>query len=128
MEQTTASMEGFPAPISGTGTGTGTCTGVSWIQGHALALLEHHGAVAVHQHAVLEMPAHGAPEHAALHVSTLADQIADRVLVRRADHVLLDDRPLVERLRGVVRGGTDQLHAALSRLMVGLSPGEGRQK
>src|SRR6185295_4608281 len=91
-------------------------------------LLEHHRAVAVHQHAVFEVPAHGAPEHAALHVSTLADQIADRILVCGADHVLFDDRPLVERLGRVVRGGADQLHAALGRLMIRLAAGEGGQE
>ncbi len=42
--------------------------------------------------------------------------------------VLLDDRPLVEVLRHVVGRRTDQLYAAILRLLVGPAARERRQK
>jgi hypothetical protein len=48
--------------------------------------------------------------------------------VRGADHVLLDDRALVEVGGRVVGGGADQLHAALVGLVIGPPPAEGRQE
>ena len=52
----------------------------------------------------------------------------DRVAVRHARHVLLDDRPLVEVARRVVRGRADELHAALVGLVIGLAADERRQE
>ncbi|GAA5210838.1 hypothetical protein GCM10023323_40060 [Streptomyces thinghirensis] len=45
-----------------------------------------------------------------------------------ADDVLLDDRPLVEVLGDVVRGGTHQFHPALLGLGVGGGANEGRKE
>ena len=45
-----------------------------------------------------------------------------------ADHVLLDDRALVEVLGRVVGGGADQLHAAVVRALVGAGAREGGQE
>jgi hypothetical protein len=57
---------------------------------------EHHGLVAVHQHAVFEVVAQAAREHGLLDVLAVAHHVLDRVGVVDADHVLLDDRALVE--------------------------------
>ena len=63
---------------------------------------------------------HRAGEDAALDVGAQAGERGHVVAVRHADHVLLDDRARVELLGDVVRGGADQLHAAVVRLVVGL--------
>jgi hypothetical protein len=59
------------------------------------------------------------------HVSPLADEIFHRVAVRGPDHVLPDDRPLVEVAGGVVSGGADQLHAALVGMLIRAPAAEG---
>lgn len=62
---------------------------------------------------------------AALDIAALA-QVFGRIAVADALDVLVDDRALVEVARHVMRGGADQLDAALMRLMVGartLEPG-----
>ena len=56
------------------------------------------------------------------------NQIVERIAVGDADHVLLDDRAIVEHLGDVVAGGADQLHAAGERLVVGLGADERRQE
>src|SRR5262249_27227940 len=86
---------------------------------------EHHRLVLEHEDAVLEVPADGACQHGALEVAALAQQVRDRIAVRRARDVLLDDRAFVEVGGGVVRGGADQLDAALLRLVVRLAALEG---
>jgi hypothetical protein len=75
---------------------------------------EDDGLVAAADHPVLAVPEHGAGQDRALHVRAAALQIGDRVGVADADDVLLDDRPLVQFLRHVVRGGADQ-HAGRVR-------------
>src|SRR5262249_36399488 len=48
----------------------------------------------------------------------LQNHVLDRIAVGHADHVLLDDRPFVERRRHVMAGSTNQFHAARKCLMV----------
>src|SRR5437667_5218260 len=90
--------------------------------------LENHRLVAVHQHAVLDMPAHRAGEHHALDIATDGGEIVGAQRMIDALDVLLDDRPLVELSGDVVRRRADQLDAAVMRLRVGLRTLEARQK
>ena len=62
----------------------------------ARSIHEHHGLAAVEEHAVLEMMAHRARQHAAFDVAALADEIVRRVAMGDALDVLLDDRAFVE--------------------------------
>src|SRR3546814_14140308 len=48
------------------------------------------------------------------------DHLLRRERVIHANHVLLDDRPLVQVRRNKMRRRTDQLHAALMRAMIRL--------
>ena len=57
---------------------------------------EHHGLAAVEDHAVLEVMAHGARQHAALDIAALAHEIFRRVAMADALDVLVDDRALIE--------------------------------
>src|ERR1700761_7394178 len=93
----------------------------------ARSIHEHHGLAAVEDHAILQMMAHGARQHAAFDIAALADEIVRRVAVTDAFDVLVDDRPLVEITRDIMRRGADQLDAALMRLMVGPCALEARQ-
>src|SRR5690349_22003463 len=77
-----------------------------------------HGAIAVHEHAMLHVPLHRPRQYRALDVAAGAHAILEGGCMVDARHVLLDDRPLVERGGDVVRGGTDELHATAMRLVV----------
>ncbi len=89
---------------------------------------EHHGLAAVEDHPVLEMMPHGARQHAAFDVAALANQIAGRIAVADAFDILVDDRAFIERAGDIMRGGADQLDAALMGLMVGPRALEARQE
>src|SRR6476620_5149980 len=89
---------------------------------------EHHGLAAVEDHAVLQMIAYRACQHAALDVATLASEIVWRIAVADALDVLIDDRALIEIAGDVMRGGADQLDAALVRLVIRPRALESRQK
>src|SRR3546814_4077201 len=56
------------------------------------------------------------------------DHLLRRERVIHANHVLLDDRPLVQVRRNKMRRRTDQLHAALMRAMIRLGALEAGQK
>ncbi len=91
---------------------------------------EDDGVAAVQQHTVLAVPAGPHATAPALSASRPAGgQVCGRVeRVVDANHVLLDDRALVEVGRHVVGGGADQLHAAGVCLVVGLGALEARQE
>ena len=72
--------------------------------------------------------AHRPRQHAAFDIAALADQVVGRVAVADALDVLLDDRPFVEVGGDIMRGGADQLDAALMGLVVRLRALEARQK
>ena len=84
--------------------------------------IENYSFVAVHQDAMFQMPAHRAREHYTLHVPPLFFQIREIVAVRNSGHVLLDDRPLVQRRGYVVAGCADEFHAALMRRLRSTPP------
>ena len=58
----------------------------------------------------------------------LRDEIFGRIAMADALDVLVDDRALVEVARDIMRGGADQLDAALVRLVVGPRALEARQE
>jgi hypothetical protein len=72
--------------------------------------------------------AHGARQHAALDVAALAREIFRRVAMADALDVLVDDRAFVEVARNIMRGGADQLDAALMGLVIGPRALEARQE
>ena len=93
-----------------------------------MSIHEHNSLAAVEDDAIFEVMAHGARQHAAFDVAALARQIFRRVTVADALDVLVDDRALVEIARHIMRGGADQLDAALMRLVVGSRALEARQE
>ena len=77
---------------------------------------------------MLDVGPHGPGEHGDLEVAALAAQVVDVVAMAHPDHVLVDDRALVEVGGDVVGGHADQLDAALVRLVVGAGAAERRQE
>jgi O-acetylserine/cysteine efflux transporter len=81
-------------------------------------LAEDDGLVAVEQDPVVGVPADGPGQGEALGVTADGHQLGRAVRVVDPGHLLLDDRPLVQVGRDVVRGRADQLHPARVRLVV----------
>ena len=79
-------------------------------------------------HAILQMMAHRARQHAAFDIASLADEIVGRIAMADALDVLVDDRAFVERAGDVMRGGADQFDAAFMRLVIGPRALEARQE
>src|SRR6202012_851820 len=105
----------------------------SWSRGISQApwsrsIHEYDGLAAIEDHAILQVTPHGPRQHAALDVAALAHEIVRRIAMADALDVLVDDRALVEVAGDVMRGGTDQLDAALMRLMIGPRTLEARQE
>src|SRR2546425_9069199 len=84
----------------------------------ATSIHKHHGLAAVEDHAILQVVAYRARQHAALDIAALASQIVGRIAMADALDVLIDDRALIEIAGDVMRGGADQLHATLVRLVI----------
>src|SRR3954447_6680220 len=80
---------------------------------------------AVGHDAVFEVPLDGAREHEALDVAADPHEICTGVAVTPAGDILLDDRPLVELCRDVVRRRADHLDPSLERPVVGARACEG---
>src|SRR3954452_18004513 len=80
---------------------------------------EYDGLAAGEQHPRLGVPPNGTGQHLRLDVPTGRRELSGAAAVIDPDHVLLDDRALVEVGRHVMRGRADQLHAAVERLLVG---------
>ena len=76
---------------------------------------------------MLDVGAYGPGKHGDFEVAALAPEVLDGVAVADPDHVLVDDRPLVEVGRDVVGGDPDQLDAPLVRLVVRAGAAERRQ-
>src|SRR4051794_29212856 len=83
---------------------------------------------AVGHDAIFQVPLDGAREHEALDVAADPYEICAGVAVAHARDVLLDDRPLVELCRDVVRRRADHLDASLERPVVRARACEGGQK
>ena len=78
--------------------------------------------------AVLRVPQHGTRQHLAFHIRTASSQLSNGVSVGDADRVLVNDRPLILVFGDVVRGRSDQFHAALLRLQIWVGPNECRKE
>ena len=74
------------------------------------------------------MQAHGAAEHGALEVASLADHIFDGIAVRDTGYFLFDDWTFIEIHGHVVTRGPDQLHSAQEGLMVRFGADESGEK
>ena len=68
---------------------------------------EHHRLVVIDQDTILEVPLDGTRENRTFDVAALAREIADRVAMRGANDVLLDDRAFVEILSRVMGGRSE---------------------
>jgi hypothetical protein len=89
---------------------------------------EHDRFIAQDHDFVLNVPAHGAREHGAFGVPTFANHVGQRVTVRDAYDVLLDDWSLVEHAGHVVARGADKLDATFVRPVVRSRADESRQE
>ena len=99
------------------------CRILAWVAG---VLFEDDGFVPVEQDAVFAVPFEGTSQHLALGVTSQSGQVLDRFAVVHAGDVLLDDGAFVQVSGHVVGGGTNQLHASLMRLVIGLGAFEAR--
>src|SRR3546814_1324591 len=77
---------------------------------------------------LFHVPTHRAGQDLGLYFAPEIDHLLRRERVIHANHVLLDDRPLVQVRRNKMRRRTDQLHAALMRAMIRLGALEAGQK
>jgi hypothetical protein len=84
------------------------------------ALVENDGFVSVEQDAVFDVPADGSREHYLFEVAAFFHQVLDRVTVRYALDALLDDGPVIQHFRDVVRRSADDFHATVKGLLVWL--------
>src|SRR5450755_3308659 len=91
-------------------------------------LLKDHGFIPIKQDAVFHAPADGPRQDDLFDVAALLDEVVDGVAVVDADDILVDDGAIVEYLSNVMSRGSDQLDAALKRLVVGLGTDERGQK
>src|SRR5580698_200301 len=66
--------------------------------------VENHGLVPVEENPVVDVPAHRAGEHNFFKIAPFLQQVVERITVRDANHVLLDDRAVVEHLGDVMAG------------------------
>ena len=87
---------------------------------------EHDGLVPVDQNSILHMPTYRPRKHNFFKVTSFANQIVDRVAMGNANDILFNDGAVVEHFGHIVAGGTDQLHSALKRLVIGLRADERR--
>src|SRR6266851_6388172 len=90
--------------------------------------LENDRLVAIKKNAILNVPADGAGQYDAFHVTAFFDKVFQSVAVRDACHALLDDRSIVEDFRDVVRGSADEFYAPLEGLMMRLGTHKGGQE
>src|SRR5436190_8574939 len=98
------------------------------ITGKTPLSVKDYGPIAVEQYPVFRVPGHRPGQDLCLDVPAGLGEALRGERVVHPDHVLLDDRALVQ-LRGhVVGGGADQLDAARVGLVVGLGALEARQE
>lgn len=72
------------------------------------------------------MPPERLGEDIFLEIAAKTNEIGHGILMTHAHDILMNDGSLVEISGDIVAGGTDDLHAALERLMIGPSANEGR--
>ena len=74
------------------------------------------------------MPADERAKEQSFEISAFLNEIFESVAMGYSHHVLLDDRPVVELFRDVVRSRSNQLHSSLKGLLVWLCAYKRRQK
>src|SRR2546428_14173952 len=91
-------------------------------------LLKHHRLVPIKQNPVLDVPADGARKDDLLDVAAFFDELFHGVAIRDPDHILLDDRAIVEYFGDIVGGRADELHPPLEGLVIWPGADESRQE
>jgi hypothetical protein len=89
---------------------------------------EYNRLIAVDEDPVFEMPSHSSGEDYFLEITALSNQVFHSVAMGNSDHILFDDWAVVENLGDVVAGRSNEFHAPLKRLMIGLGPDKGWQE
>src|ERR1700737_4611027 len=102
--------------------------GVHFYAGFEILREDDRLVVPEHHDLVFDMPADRAREHGAFGVPSFANHVGERITVRDAYDVLLDDGTLVEDTRDIVAGGADELDAPLVRPVVWPRADESGQK
>ena len=94
----------------------------------SIRLIKHHSFSSIHQHPSFNMAAHGAGQHNLLQVPSFPHQIIDGIPVAYTHDVLLDDGTFIQIVRGIVRRGSDDFHAPVIGLPIGIGADKGRQE
>ena len=94
----------------------------------SILLVKHHSFSAIHQHPSFDMVVHSAGQDNLLQVPPLSLQIIDGIPVSHADDVLLDDWTFIQIVRGIVRRGSDDFHASVIGLPIGIGADESGQE
>jgi hypothetical protein len=87
--------------------------------------VEHHRLSSVDQDPPFDMATDGSGQHNFLQIAPFSNEIVHSIPVAHADHVLFDDRPLVQILCRVVRRRPDNFDSSLIRLPIGICADEG---
>jgi len=74
------------------------------------------------------VPSDRARQHQPLQIAALRNKVLHLVSMRNSRYILLDDRPIIQYLRHIVAGCSDQLHTARMRRMIWLRADKRRQK
>ena len=91
-------------------------------------LIEDHGFSPVHQDSALNVATNSSCQHDFLKIPPFPNEILHRIPMSHANHVLFDDRSFVQVLGRVMGGRSNDLHATVVRLSVGIGSDKGRKK
>jgi hypothetical protein len=94
----------------------------------AASTFEGDGAPAVHEHPVVNVSSQGPRKDRDLEVPAPALQVLDIVAMADPQHVLVNDRTVVQVGGDVVSRDTDELHATFVGLVVGPGTLKGREE
>src|SRR5258708_722188 len=89
---------------------------------------KNNGLATVKQNPLLDMPLNSASQRDTFNIPPDGCQLLRRHAVIDPLDFLLDDGPFIQIGRHIMRGRTDQLHASIKSLVIGLGPLETRQK
>src|SRR2546423_11916498 len=87
---------------------------------------ENHRLIPIHQDPVFNVPAHSAREYDFFEIAALLNEVLDRIAMRNAHHILLDDGAIIEYFGHVMAGGANQFHSAREGLVIWLRAHECR--
>jgi len=82
-------------------------------------LFEDHGFIAIDKHPFVQHQLQRPAQYRFLYIPTRLGHVIGTEGVANVDHVLFDDGTLIEIVSHEVRGGADQLYAAIKRLPIG---------